>query len=127
MALKRYASNGTVLVDGQVLIETAKITFGLANNAKLVKNLSGQGGVAFGRSEVKGSLEFTVPRVDTERVRLIRQYQNQQGVTLAYRTAGIAMRADVVLSEIELSSTTDEADTFTASYIGFEEPVQQTG
>lgn len=127
MALKPYSTNGTVLADGQVLIETAKITFGLSNNAKLVKNLAGQGGVAFGRSEAKGSLEFTVPRVDTERLALIRKYQRQQGVTLAYRTGGIAMRADVVFSELELSSATDEADTFTTNYIGFEEPVQQTG
>lgn len=125
--MKLYASNGTVLVEGQVLIETLDFEYESQNGAKLVKNLSGQGGASFGRADVKGSFNFSVPRADTERLSLIRRYQNQQGLRLAYRTAGIAMRADVVLTSIKLASKTDEADTFSADYIGFEEPVQQAG
>lgn len=125
--MKLYASNGTVIADGQALIESVKLDYESSNNAKLVKNLVGQGGVAFGRSDVKGSIEFSVPRQDTERLVLIRKYQNQQGIVLMYRTAGIAMRADVVFSNIKLGSQTDEADTFSMDYIGFEEPVQRTG
>jgi hypothetical protein len=126
MAMKLYASNGTVLIDGQTLIEALDIDYESSNAAKLMKPLSGQGGVAFGRSDVKGSFNFAVPRADTERLALIRKYQNQQGLRLAYRTAGIAMRADVVLTSIKLASKSDDADTFSADYIGFEEPVQQT-
>lgn len=125
--MKLYASNGTVIADGQALLEATDIDYESQNGAKLVKVLSGQGGASFGRSDVKGSLNFAVPRVDTERLALIRKYQGQRGITLAYRTAGIAMRADVVLSSIKLASKTDEADTFSAEFIGFEEPVQQTG
>ena len=125
--VKKYASNGTVLADGQVLVETMDFEYESQNGAKLVKNLSGQGGASFGRADVKGSFNFSVPRVDTERLELIRKYQRQQGVRLAYRTAGIAMRADVVLSGMKLASKTDEADTFSMDFIGFEEPVQQTG
>lgn len=125
--MKLYASNGTVLLDGQVLIEAIDIDYESQNGAKLVKPLSGQGGVSFGRSDVKGSFNFAVPRADTERLRLIRSYQNQQGLRLSYRTAGIAMRADIVLTGIKLASKSDESDTFSADFIGFEEPVQQTG
>lgn len=125
--MKIYASNGTVQADGQTLIEATDIEYESQNGAKLVKPLSGQGGVAFGRSDVKGSFNFAVPRNDTERLGLIRKYQNQQGIRLAYSTAGIKMRADIVMTGIKLASKTDEADTFSADYIGFEEPVQQSG
>lgn len=122
--MKKYASNGTVVADGQVLIEVEGIEYDSKNNAKLVKNLAGQGGASFGRAEVSGSMNFTVPQIDTERLELVRKYQRQQGVVLQYRTAGIAMRADIVMSGIKLASKTDESDTFSIDYIGFEEPVQ---
>lgn len=124
MALKRMATNGTVLADGQVLIEAAKITWKSANGLKIMQNLSGQGGAAYGRPKVEGTIEFTVPELDAERRALIRKYQNQQGITLSYRTGGTAMRADVGLGEMEASSTTDEPDTFSMSFAGIEEPVQ---
>jgi hypothetical protein len=122
--MKRYAANATVVADGQVLIEVEGFDYESSNNAKLVKNLAGQGGAAFGRADVKGSFNFTVPQVDTERLALIRKYQRQQGIILQYRSAGIAMRADVILSNMKLGSKTDEADTFSMDFIGFEEPVQ---
>lgn len=121
------ASNGYLIIDGQVVAQVMDITWGSKNNGKIQKTLSGARGTIVGQREVSLSAKCATPKRASERRRIIQKYESGDNVIVRYRTADGECSAEGIITDTNLVSRVDEGDEFDFSFVGFEEPYRQVG
>ena len=125
--MAKFATNGFISIDNQVVAHTTEVSWSSKNNGKLQKSLTGQKGATTGEPEAEVQGKCITPKVATERRRIIEAYQSGTEITVVYRTANGELRAKGVITSCSLMSRVDEGDEFDFTFTGHEDPIRQVG
>jgi hypothetical protein len=93
-------------------------------NAEYIITLTGETGPTTGHKMCSISCKSAVARASAERKRIVRAYQNDDIITMTYRSGDMDYIAEGIISSLEFGSSVNKKDEFDFEFEGTESPIQ---